>query len=222
MLCKTKAIIFHSIKYGESDIITQAFTETFGKQSFLIHGVRKKKSTLNSYLFQPFSLLEVVAYIKETRDLQRVKELKPSVILKTIHFDIRKSSIALFLSELMNRTLREVEPNIQLFNYINHAVQILDFEEEGIENFHLIFLMQFTKFLGIYPKNNMDLSTYQIPGDFQIKHLLDLSLTDAKKLKIKSQFRSQLLDQLLNFYKDHIDGIGKIKSLDIIREVFAA
>jgi DNA repair protein RecO (recombination protein O) len=221
MLCKTKAIIFHSIKYGESDIITQAFTETFGKQSFLVHGVRKKKSTLSSYLFQPFSLLEIVAYIKETRDLQRVKEIKPFVILKTIHFDIKKSSIALFLSEMMNRTLQEVEPNIQLFNYLTHAIQILDFEEEGIENFHLIFLMQFTKFLGIYPKNNMDLSSYKLPGDFQMKQLLDLSLTDAKKLKIENSLRSQLLDQLLNYYKDHIDGIGKIKSLEVLHDVFS-
>jgi len=222
MLCKTKAIIFHSIKYGESDIIAQALTETFGKQSFLIHGVRKKKSTLSSYLIQPFSLLEIVAYIKETRDLQRVKEIKPSIILKTIHFDIKKSSIALFLSELMNKTLREVEPNIQLFNYLNHAIQILDFEEEGIENFHLIFLMQFTKFLGIHPKNNVELATYKLPGDFQIKHLLDLSLTDAKKLKINGLVRSQLLDQLINYYKDHIDGIGKIKSLDVLRDVFSS
>lgn len=222
MLSKTKAIILHSIKYGESDIIAQAFTETYGKQSFLIHGVRKKKSMLSSYLFQPFSLLEIVAYIKESRDLQRVKEIKPSVILKTIHFDIKKSSIALFLSELMNRTLREVEPNIQLFNYLDHAVQILDFEEEGIENFHLIFLMQFTKFLGVYPKNNSDLSKYMMPGDFQINHLLDLSLTDAKKLKIKNSLRSQLLDQLLKYYRDHIEGIGKIKSVDVLRDVFSS
>jgi len=221
MLSKTKAIILHSIKYRESDIIAQAFTETYGKQSFLIHGVRKKKSALSSYLFKPFSLLEIVAYFKESRDLQRVKEIRPTVVLKTIHFDIKKSSIALFLSELMNRTLREIEPNPQLFNYLNHAVQILDFEEEGIENFHLIFLMQLTKFLGVYPKNNLDLSRYTIPGDFQIKHLLDLSLSDAKKLKIENSLRSQLLDQLLKYYKDHIEGIGKIKSVDVLRDVFA-
>lgn len=221
MLYKTKAIIFHSIKYGESDIITQAYTEKFGRQSFLVHGVRKKKSKLNSYLFQPLSLIEIVAYLKETRDLQKVKEIKSSEVLKNIHFDIRKSSVALFLSEVMTRTLREVEPNIPLFNYLNHAVQILDFADDGVENFHLVFLMQFTKFLGIYPKNNRELSRYSISKGFQIANLLDISLTDAKQLKMDGLTRNQLLDQLLRYYEDHIDGMGKIKSLSVLRDVFA-
>lgn len=221
MLCKTKAIILHSIKYGESGIITNAYTEQFGKQSFIVHGVRKKKSKLSSYLFQPLSLLEIVAYIKESRDLQKIKEIKSSVLLKTIHFDIRKSSIALFLSEIINHTLREAEANSPLFNYLYHAVQILDFADEGIENFHLIFLMQFTKFLGIYPKNNLDISRYNLSGGFQITDLLDLSLTETKKLKIDGSTRSQLLDQLLNYYKDHLEGVNKIKSLRVLHEVFA-
>ncbi len=221
MLYTTKAIVFHSIKYGESDIITQTYTEKFGRQSFLVHGVRKKKSKLSSYLFQPLSLVEIVAYLKEARDLQRVKEIKSSEVLKNIHFDIRKSSIALFLSEVIARTLREVEPNIQLFNYLNHTVQILDFTDEGIENFHLVFLMQFTKFLGVYPKNNMELSRYNISKGFQIANLLDISLTDISHFKVDGLTRNKLLDQLLSYYEDHIDGMGKIKSLSVLRDVFA-
>ncbi|MBN2523029.1 MAG: DNA repair protein RecO [Bacteroidales bacterium] len=221
MLCNTKAIVFQSIKYGESSCIIKTYTEKFGKQSFLVHGVRKKKSKINAYLLQPFSLIEIIAYIKETRDLHKIKEIKPFVFLKTIHFDIRKSSIALFLSEIINRTLHEVEPNNQLFDYLNHAIQILDISNEGIENFHLIFLMQFTKFLGIFPKNNVDLKKYNSPNSFPIENLLDISLTDTKKLRIDNPSRSELLDQLLHYYHDHIEGMNKIKSLDVLRNVFA-
>ncbi len=221
MLCNTKAIVFQCIKYGESSSIIQTYTEKFGKQSFLVHGVRKKKSKISAYLLQPFSLIEIIAYIKETRDLHKIKEIKPSVFLKTIHFDIRKSSIALFLSEILNRTLHEVEPNNQLFDYLNHAIQILDISNEGIENFHLIFLMQFTKFLGIFPKNNVDLKKYNSPNSFPIENLLDMSLTDTKKLRIDHPARYKLLDQLLRYYHDHIEGMNKIKSLDVLRNVFA-
>ena len=221
MLSNTKAIVLQTIKYGESGVITKVYTEKYGKLSFLIHGVRRKKSKISNYLFQPFSLLDIIAYIKESRDLQRIKEVKPTVVLKTLFFDVRKSSIALFLGEIMNRTLHESEPNFQLFNYLNHAVQILDYFDKGIENFHLIFLMQFTKFLGIYPKNNTDLIQYSDSESIHMADLIDLSLTDIKTLKIDSSLRFKLLEQLMRYYKDHMEGIDNIKSIGVLRDVFA-
>ncbi|MGD2033861.1 MAG: DNA repair protein RecO [Bacteroidales bacterium] len=221
MLFRTKGIVLHSVKYGESGIITRTYTEKFGKQSFLVHGVRKKKSKISPYLFQPLSILDIIAYIKTSRNLQKVKEIKSSTVLKSIHFDVRKSSVALFISELLNRVIREEEPDIQLFIYLDNAIQMLDFIEEGIENYHLIFLMQFTKFLGIYPKNNLNLSRYSLPGNLNLYDLLDYSLADAKKLRMDSTTRTQALDQLLLYYRDHIGEINEIKSLKVLHDVFA-
>jgi DNA repair protein RecO (recombination protein O) len=220
MLHKTKAIVLHTLKYNESGIILHAYTDVFGRQSFLIHGVRKKNSRINASLFQPLSLLEIEANIKENRELQRVKEVKSLNILYGLQNDIRRSAIAIFLSELLYKTLREVEPNQKLFDYLFHSVQILEITENGIENFHLIFLMQFTKFIGIFPGDDSFLQTTDNDKKFNLLKLLDYSLSETTALKLNSLARVEILNQLVGYYKNHFEGIGNIHSLKILQEVF--
>lgn len=218
MLHHLKAIVLHSIKYGESGIIAQVYSNLFGRQSFLMNGVRKKNSKISPYLFQPLSMLDIVGYVKETREVQRIKELKASVPLQHLHFDIRKSSIALFLSEILNKTLREADSNIELFDYISHAIQMLDISEKSIENFHLIFLIQYTKFIGIYPKENRDnINSLQSTG---ILELMKYSISDLSEININNKERRRLLNELIKYYQYHIEGLGTIKSLEILHEVF--
>ena len=220
MLQKTRAIVLSSVKYGESGLVVQVFTENYGRQSFIIHGVRKKKSRFNYLLFEPLSLLNLDLYYKETRDLHTLKEAKQSAIPHHMPFDIKRSSIALFISEILYRCLREVEPNKILFNYIFNAIQVLDIAEQGVENFHLIFLIQFSKFLGIYPKNNTELYRYKTGKGIQLSDLLDLSLQDIGNLEIERTNRVELLDRLIDYYRDHLEGLGEIKSLQVLHEVF--
>lgn len=220
MLHHLKAIVLHSVKYGESGIIAQVYSNHLGRQSFLVHGVRKKNSRISPYLFQPLSLLDLVAYVKESREIQRIKEVRASVPLQHLQFDIRKSSIAIFLCEILNKTLREAEANPALFDYLSHAVQVLDITEKGIENFHLIFLMQYTKFIGIYPKDNSDFIHISKPQSVGIFDLIKYSLSDTSGITIDYKMRQELLDELLHYYKFHFDGLGTIKSLEILYEVF--
>lgn len=218
MLHHLKAIVLHSIKYGESGIIVQVYSNLFGRQSFLMHGVRKRNSKISPYLFQPLSMLDIVGYVKETREIQRIKELKASVPLQHLHFDIRKSSMSLFLSEILNKTLRETDSNIELFDYISHAIQMLDISEKGIENFHLIFLIQYTKFLGIYLKENIDhLNSPQSAG---LLELMQYSISDISEININNKERRRLLNELIKYYQYHIEGLGTIKSFEVLREVF--
>jgi DNA repair protein RecO (recombination protein O) len=221
MLHHLKAVVLQSVKYGDSSIIAQVYSDVFGRQSFLIHGVRKKNSKISPYLFQPLSLLDIVGYVKETREIQRIKELKASVTLQHIHFDVRKSSIALFLSEILNKTLREADSNLSLFNYLSNAIQVLDMNEEGIENFHIIFLMQYTKFIGIYPKDNSDHFNLNEKQSVGIFDLIKYSLSDISKIHINNKQRRELLSELLRYYKYHFDGLGTIKSLEVLREIFS-
>jgi DNA repair protein RecO (recombination protein O) len=220
MLHHLKAIVLHSVKYGESGMIAQVFTDLFGRQSFLVHGVRKKNSKISPYLFQPLSVLDIEAYIKENRNIQRIKELKASFPLQHIHFDIRKSSIALFLSEILNKTLHEADVNSSLFEYISNAIQVLDITESGIENFHLVFLMQYTKFLGIYPSDNPEIIRLNEDHSAGIPGLIQYSLTDISKMTIDRRLRQNLLNEIINYYTHHIEDFGKIKSFEILREVF--
>ncbi len=220
MLVKTNAVVLHCIKYGESGLIANLYTEQFGHQALLVHGSRKKKSTIHPYLFEPLSLLEINLYHKENRELQILKEVRPVYIFNHLYFDIRKISIALFLGEILFRTLREEEQNLSIFNFLFNGIQILDMIENGLENFPLIFLIQLSKYLGIYPKNDELISLYNTGEGFQITDLLDYSLSDLNTFKISNIKRYEILTQLIRYYSSHFDGLGSIKSLLVLREVY--
>jgi DNA repair protein RecO (recombination protein O) len=220
MLHKIKAIVLHTLKYAETGIVVHAYTDAYGKQAFLVQGVRKKNSRIHANLFQPLSLLEIEAYYKENRDLQRIKEVKSASNLYHLNFDVRRSAIALFISELLYRSLREVEPNQKLFDYVFHSIQILEMSENGIENFHLIFLAQFTKFLGIFPGEDSTLQQFLKEKKINLPNLWDYSLSDSAKIKLPSAIRSEILNHLVTYYQSHLDGIGPINSLKILQEVF--
>ncbi len=220
MLQKLRAIVLNSIRYGESGIVAQTYTDSYGRISFLIHGVRKRKSRMSAYLFQPLSLLDLDAYIKEGRDLQNIRDARSSLPLQRLHFDVHKSSIAMFLGEVLHKTLRETDSNPQLFSFLVHAIQILDMSEKGIQNFHLIFLLQLTKFLGIYPINYDEFSSYRTRSDIPVSNLLDYSLSDISSLSLDHQTRRELLDNIIRYYTDHIEGLGQIRSLEVLKTVF--
>jgi len=220
MLQKTRSVVLNHLKYGESGLIVRVFTEDFGRQSLLVHGVRKKKSKFNAQLFEPLSLLDTVFYFKENRELHTLKEARPNVILQHVFFDIRKSTLAIFLSEVLSRSLQEVESNKPLFDFLFHAIQILDIIEAGVENYHIVFLLQLSKFLGIYPKNNPALMDTLIGSMEQHEEFPEISLSDIGKLSLTADNRSALLDVLINYYRQHLEGMGEIKSLPVLRSVF--
>ncbi len=220
MFYKVKAIILHTLKYGESGIIIHAYTDSFGKQSYLVQGVRKKKSRFNANHFQPLSLLELEVYYKEKRELQRIKEVKKADIHFHANFDIRRSAIAMFIGELLFKSLHEIEPNQNLFDYLFHSVQLLDITDKGLENFHIIFMMQFTKFIGIFPGKDNFLGINNLPDKAQRSMLTDLSLTDSDKVELSAKSRNELLQQMITYYKSHLEGMGEINSLSILHEVF--
>jgi DNA repair protein RecO (recombination protein O) len=220
MLSKTRAIVLHAVKYGESGLIVHVYTEHFGRISLLIHGVRKVKSRVNPSHFEVLSLLDIELYRKESRSIQNLKEVRSCLVFYHIRSDIRKSTIALFLAEFLYRTLREEESNPSLFNYLFHAIQVLEITDKGVENLTLILLMQFSKFLGIYPKNNSELIHYCSAAGIQLTDIIDLSLADLEKLKLSHNKRYELLEYLLDYYADHLEGMGRLKSLPVLKEVF--
>lgn len=220
MLHKTRCIVLSHIKYGDSSLIVRVLTRDFGRQSLMVHSVRKKRPKFNAYLFEPFSLLDIEVYYKQNRDLHTLREAKPTVVLQHIYFNIKKSTIAIFLSEVISRSLQEIESNPALFDFISHAVQILDITEKNTDNFHLIFLIQLSKFLGIYPGDNFDLHDYRTEGEYQISDLLDFSLSDLNKLNIDQQNRIDILESLMKYYRYNLEGMGEIKSLAVLKTIF--
>ena len=239
MVTKTTGIIFHSFKYGETSIIARVFTKDLGLQTYIIPGVRKQKSRTKQNLFQPLSILELVVYHKERGGLQHIREISCPKPFNTIPYDISKSAIAIFLAEMLHHSLKSHEPNQRFFTFIHDAVKQLDAATGRIADFHLIFLLEISHFLGFHPRDNYDQHNcvFNIrEGVFQpfttemdsimdkktsmyFHKIIKAKMENPELLEIPKDFRKQLLHNIIDFYRYHLDGMKEIKSHTILEMV---
>lgn len=239
MLVTTKAIVLSKIKYKDNDLIVKCYTEYFGVQSYLIRGVLKsKRGKLKIAYFQELSQLQLVVKHKENRSLHTLNDVSTSVYYQTLHSNIHKSAIAMFLAEVLSTILKEEEENQTLFSFLETAFQWLD-QNHNFSNFHLLFLLKLTRLLGFYPEtNNFDLdffnleeggfqskktSQYCIEGEklVQLKHLLGTNFDTLDTAHFNSEKRQEFLKMLLLYYELHLGKIKQPRSLSILNQVFA-
>lgn len=240
MLQKCKAVVLRTIKYSENSFIINCYTDTFGRISFIVSGLRSKKSKNKIALFQTLSLLELEVYYKDKREVQRIKEVHVSIPFISLSSDIFKSSISFFLAEVMFKTLKEHENNFALFNFIENSIIALDLlkKNKQISNFHLAFLLQFSKYLGFAPLDNYsDLNKCfnLLKGKFvncnQTSSLLASTSTSINlshfikngynnTLLLNRNQRVELLNTVIEYFNFHLDTKLKIKSLEVLTEIF--
>ncbi|HUH33525.1 MAG TPA: DNA repair protein RecO, partial [Daejeonella sp.] len=151
MLHKTRGIVLKTTSYSESSVVVQVFTEKFGLQSYLINGVKKPKAKISMNILQPLHLLEMVVYYKPSGNIQRAAEVRQQPVFLSIPYNIVKSSLVLFLNEVLYKAIKQQTADEVLFEFLFHAIEILDRMEAGAVNFHLYFLLRLTRFLGFYP-----------------------------------------------------------------------
>ena len=156
MIRKTRGIVLHTTKYGESSLVVHCYTEQGGRQTLMIKGVRKSRKQNRSNLFQPLFILDFEVYHKDSRDIQLVKEVSRAIPLNSLPFDITKSTQAIFMAEVLYRVAKEEEPNPVLANFLISTIQYLDTMVEASADFHIIFMFQLSKHLGFYPQNNFE------------------------------------------------------------------
>ena len=149
---KITGIVLHTLKYNDTSNIVDIYTEQSGRASFLVKIPRSRKSGVQTVLFQPLSIIEVEADVRPTNGLHRVREAKSLYPFRSLPYHPYKSSIAMFLAEFLYRALKEEAPNEPLFAYLVHSIRWLDeCENRSFANFHLVFLMRLSRFLGLYP-----------------------------------------------------------------------
>lgn len=220
MLHKTRGIVFRFTKYGETSIIANIFTESFGLQSYIVNGVRSKSAKNKIALFQPLTLLEMVVYNKENANIKRIKELKCVHPFQSLSTDIKKSTIGMFMIEIMNKTVKEESHTGDFFSFLFNSIQTLDLLEENVQNFHLIFLLKLSRYLGFGAHNVSEVLGHRMIGDDEEKLLaILLTLNLQESVKMTGHQRKNLLEVLLQFYADHLDYLGEIRSIPILREV---
>lgn len=236
MLIKTKAIVLSSLKYQEKSLIVKCFTQSHGLKIYFVRDAfSSRKSNQKIAYFQPLTILEIEAVHKNKGNLENFKEIKIATPFQTLHSDIFKSTIVMFVSEILHHSIHEEEKNEHLFAFLETALHWLD-NHDQIANFHLILMLEMTKYLGFYP----DISEMDFPfldaneGVFTPFHGFG-SLTEHQTSLFKKLIllkfdsdqkifhvieRQILLKILIDYYFFHLDGFRKPKSLDVLTEVF--
>jgi len=239
MQVKTSGIVLHSIKHTDSTTIITVYTRQFGRVSYMVHGVNKKKSVCPAAFLQPLSLVEINVYHTPGKNLQRLKEIRMEQPLTGIPFNPVKNSLALFLSEILYRTLRQTEPDENLYLFIENSILQLDCSDSGISNFHLIFLHKMTRYLGFEPNRDELTANYfdlmngvflkekpahahfvlpEILADFI--RALDADYSTMHNLVFTRARRADLLECWVSYYQLHIPDFKGLKSLDILQSLF--
>lgn len=237
MLVKTKAIVLSTLKYQEKSLIVKCFTQSDGLKSYFVPSAYSgKKSNQKIAYFQPLTLLEIEAVHKNKGTLEHFREIKLAAAYQSIPMDVVKSTIVIFLSEMLHHSIREEAKNAPLFDLLESALLWLDAHDD-IANFHLILLLEVTKYLGFYPErdNTTDPFFELTEGVFVPfqgvsclsehetvlwRKLMEQNIENPGKVFTSTE-RAILLKILLDFYTIHLDGFKKPKSLDVLREVFA-
>jgi DNA repair protein RecO (recombination protein O) len=239
MICKTNGIVLHTVKYGENSMIATIYTDHFGRLSFVIHAARGAKTGNRISLIQPLFLVELEMYYKQSRSIQRIKEIRLSYPWLDIPYRVNKSVQAMLLAEVLYRILQEEERNIPLYSFIESSLRCFDNLEQGSVNFHIWFLSRLTEFLGIMPQTNLsnggwfDLRSGTVSdreplhSDYLSREISELFLYLAKLptsglpcVRITREQRIRLLEGLLDYLHFHFDGFGNIRSLEVLKEVF--
>jgi DNA repair protein RecO (recombination protein O) len=239
MIIKTRGIILRSVKYSETSLILDIYTEAKGLRSYIVSGVRTPKAKVSAGLLQVMSLVDMVCYDKDdAQSLNRIKEIKAAHTYTSLIFDVVKASIGQFIAEVARRTIREAEQNEALFNVLFDIFVFLDETQTGYANLHLTFLLELSNYFGFQPHSE----TYTEGSVFDLKEgvfttqdvthfvnrnlskilrgLLETNWYRSGDVKMTREERRQLLNELLNFYRYHIDNFPEINSHKILQEIF--
>ena len=240
MLTKTQAIVLHSIKYGETRLIVDMFTRVHGRLSFIVSMPKTAKGKMRKQYFQPLTMLEIEADVRPRLSLQKLRDVRLSYPFSSIPFEPDKLSISLFVAEFLYYALRGEQQNVLLYDYISNSIQWLDGQPDRFANFHLVFLMRLSRFLGFYP----NLDDYQAGDYFDLRESVFIGVPpvhqdflhpdEAGKLQLMMRMdyptmylyrlshddRNRLLEVALTYYRLHLPDFRDLRSLTVLQDLY--
>jgi DNA repair protein RecO (recombination protein O) len=241
MLQKINGIVIHIIKYNDSFNIADIFTREKGRASFLVRIPKSRKAGVRNNLFQPLSMIELEADFRDNKHIFRVKNAKLYMPFISIPYDPYKVAIALFISEFLNRALREEIHDQLLYSYIENSIKWFDECRTNFANFHLVFLLRMSRFLGLYPNmedyedgsyfdmvNSCFTPGQPISGAFigpedasHIRMLFRMNYETMHLFAMNREQRNRCLNIINDYYRLHIPDFPVLKSMDVLKEVFS-
>ena len=241
MLTKTSAIVLHALKYGETRLIVDMFTRSHGRLSFIVSLPKSPKGKIKKQFFQPLTLLEIETDVRPRLQLQKLSDVRLLHPFSTIPFESDKLAISLFVAEFLYYALRGEQQNALLFDYVSDSIQWLDGQEGRFANFHLVFLMRLSRFLGFYP----NLEDYSAGDYFDLRESVFLSQPpvhrdflqpqEAEKVQLMMRMdfatmhlflmshneRNRLLEVALAYYRLHLPDFPEMKSIGVLQELYS-
>ena len=234
MLIKTRGIVFKTLKYSETSLILDIYTEEKGLKKYIISGVRNKASKLKTGILQLASLVEMVAYFRENKDLHRIKEIKSAHIYQSIPFELMKGTVALFMIELARKTVKEEEANADLFDFLYSELVRLDEMPILHPDFHIHFMLELSRFLGFLPAGNWSEDTpffdmregLFVKADPLHQYALNKELSakigqllKKQSLQLTRKERQLILNKLIDYFRIHVDNFKGLNTHAILKEV---
>ena len=236
----TKAIVVNSIKYGENSRVLRCYTREFGLQAYMINSVSSKKGVVKAGMLLPLTQLQLVVTHKGKGTLERIKEAQIDQHYHNIPVDPVRNALALFMAEVLSRTLKEEQPNADKFEFVHNYCSLLDTEQQIHSHFHISFLLGLSRYLGFYPDQSSATSGNlfdMMEGRFVHAnplhpYCMTASCSESLKallsghasndtIRIAKPVRRALLHDLLTYYRIHVEEFGQLKSLEVLEELFA-
>jgi DNA repair protein RecO (recombination protein O) len=237
-MLQCNGIVLRTIKYGETSVISDIFTEEKGLLTFIGGSVRTARARMPFNLFQAMTVVDLVAYYKENHQgMHRLKELRAAEIYQSIPFDVRRGAVALFMAEVCRKCIHEGETNPELFAFIREYLLTLDRTSEPIANLHLHFLVHLGTHLGFQPEDRTENNTFldlkegayvlqKPPGPHldleesrQFAFFQEIDVSACHQLKLSQKERKDLLLGLLRFYQLHVPGFEGVNTPEVLNMV---
>ena len=241
MYRSTRGIVFHQTRFSDTSLILRIFTEDLGLRSYIVKGALRPGSRMKASLFQPLTLLEMVVSDRDKGQLHHIREARIAFPFHNIANDIQKSSVLIFLNELLYKSIREESANRELFGFISENLKRLDQTEKNIAQFPLLFTVQLTRFLGFLPQERyLDASTVfdlqegvftnMLPLGHELlmrgpickyfSQLVNMPMERWHELRAEASLRRELLEKLLLYYTIHLPIQGDFRSHKVLHELF--
>lgn len=241
MLQKSRGIVLSMLKYNDDSFIAHVYTQTDGQQSFLVRIPKTKRASIRPSLFQPLALIDVEWRPKPGGGLSRPYSVTNACVFESLPFEPYKTAIVLFLSEFLHYSLATQSPDDTLFRFVESSIEWLDRCTSEYSNFHLVFLLRLSRFLGFYPNLenyaencyfDMELSRFVRvpplhshflqPADAALLPLLmRMRYETMYLLRLSRTDRNRLLEFINDYYKLHLPNFPELKSPDVLRDIFS-
>lgn len=247
MTLSTQGLVLHTTKYGETSVIAKVFTRQRGLCSYILKGVRSHNGRNKQNLLQPLSHLEMTVYDNSKKELQYIKEMHPSAHYNNINNDGAKMALIFFIDEVLYKSLKEGEPNTQLFDYIVKQLQRIDSDDSNLSTMPLDVMFHTAAHLGIAPMDNYSAkrplfnlkegrflpapSPTSISDNANDDYFLDATssshfhnclscyMSHSPMPSLSSKQRCETLNNLLEYYHIHFPDFRNFKSHEVLHSV---